>query len=36
VHVACIEGKTETASLKSISFTAIPGGSAPVKTITSN
>jgi alpha-L-fucosidase len=36
INVACIAGNTTTASLKSISFTSIPGVSSPIKTITSN
>ena len=35
VSVGCIEGNLETGSLKSISFTAIPGGSSPSKVVTS-
>ncbi|MCX6846113.1 MAG: alpha-L-fucosidase [Verrucomicrobia bacterium] len=35
VSVGCIEGNFETGSLKSISFTAIPGGSSPGKVVTS-
>jgi alpha-L-fucosidase len=36
VNVSCIEGITKTASLKSISFTAIPGISLPIDKVTSN
>lgn len=36
VNVSCIEGNTKTASLKSISFTAIPGISLPIDKVTSN
>jgi alpha-L-fucosidase len=36
VNVSCIEGNTKTASLKSISFTAMPGISQPVDKVTSN
>jgi alpha-L-fucosidase len=35
VSVGCIEGNLETGSLKSISFTSIPGGSSPGKVVTS-
>jgi alpha-L-fucosidase len=31
VSVGCLDGNLETASLKSISFTAVPGGSSPIK-----
>jgi alpha-L-fucosidase len=36
VSVGCIEGNTATASLKSIAFTAISGGTPAVKEVTSN
>jgi alpha-L-fucosidase len=35
VSVGCIEGNLETGSLKSISFTAIPGGPSAAKVVTS-
>jgi len=36
ISVGCIEGNTATASLKSIAFTAVPGGASHVKEVTSN